>query len=224
MLIEVFRTLCTLYAMTQRRRLALLCASSRGQNGAGLTAWAEERLKALQLLGTIDPSIKIFTIDITKPPFPLGPLVDDYLPAGIKNSEEYPSAGVRAWSRLIASLSALIILTPEYNGCYTGELKNCMDHIYNEWRDLPVAIVSYAVYGGKRAGFLLRQALEGVHANVVSQGEVEISLPIEYIAGSKRVGKVEQGEKGDLFLREYEDIVDSVGERLADEALCFDRF
>lgn len=206
--------------MTQRRRLALLCASSRGQNGSGLTAWAEARLKKLQEQGTIDPSFHIFTIDMSKPPFPLGPLVGDYMPAGIKDSSEYPSAEVRAWSRLISSLSGLIIITPEYNGCYTGEMKNCLDHIYNEWRDLPVAIVSYAVYGGQRAGTLLRQALEGLHANIVSQGEVEISLPIEYIAGSRRVGKIDENHKGDTFLKAYGVILDSVGERLADEAFA----
>lgn len=208
--------------MTQRRRLALLCASARGQNGTGLTAWVEKRLKTLQNLGIIDSSFYIFTIDIAKPPLPLGPLIGDYLPAAIHDSREYPSPGVRAWSRLVASLSGLIILTPEYNGCYTGELKNCLDHLYNEWRDLPVAIISYAVFGGKRAGVLLRQALEGVHAKVVSQGEVEISLPIAYVAGPKRVGKTDEDNEGDLFLREYESIVDSVAERLAGEAfLCF---
>lgn len=210
--------------MTQRRRIALLCASCRGQNGAGLTAWAEARLKALQSLGTIDSSFCIFTIDLTKPPFPLGPLVGDYLPAGIKDSSEYPSKNVQAWSRLVTSLSGLIILTPEYNGCYTGELKTALDHLYNEWRDLPVAVISYAVYGGQRAGKLLRQALEGVHANIVSQGEVEISLPIEYVAGSRRVGKTDSHGDEDAFLRAYEAILDSVGERLADEAYVCDRW
>lgn len=209
--------------MTQRCRLALLCASSRGQNGAGLTTWAEARLKALQQEGLIDHSFYIFTIDINKWPLPLGPLVEDILPAGVKDSTEYPSPNVQAWSRLVASLSGLIILTPEYNGCYTGELKKCMDHIYNEWKDLPVAIISYAVFGGKRAGSLLKQALEGVHAHVVSQGDVEISLPIEYIAGYKRVGKADKDGEGDVFLQAYEGILDAVGVLLADEAFIRNR-
>lgn len=179
-------------------------------------------MKALQEVGTIDPSFHVFTVDLSKPPFPLGPLIGDYLPAGIKDSSEYPSANVRAWSRFVSSLSGLIIVTPEYNGCYTGEMKNCLDHIYNEWRGLP-AIVSYAVYGGKRAGTLLSQALEGLHADIVSQGEVEISLPIEYIAGDRRVGKVDS-EIEDAFLRAYAGIMDSVAERLADEAFSCGRY
>jgi NAD(P)H-dependent FMN reductase len=207
--------------MTQRHRIGLLCASFRGQNGKGLTEWCLAQLHALQDVSIIESSIEFFIIDIKKAPFPLGPLIDDILPAGIHRSSDYPSAKVRLWSRLVISLSGLVIITPEYNGCYTGELKNALDHIYNEWAGLPVAIISYAVYGGKRAGSLLADALEGLHANIVSQGEIEISLPMEYIAGDRRVGRADQGE--DTFLHVYESKMIEVGEKLAAEAVICGR-
>lgn len=59
--------------------------------------------------------------------------------------------------RVIADADAFIVVTPEYNHSFTGELKLVIDAFSEEWRDKPVAFVSYGgISGGLRAVEQLR--------------------------------------------------------------------
>ncbi|NMA77383.1 MAG: NAD(P)H-dependent oxidoreductase [Actinomycetales bacterium] len=49
----------------------------------------------------------------------------------------------RAWGERIDALDALVILTPQYNGSYPGNLKNAIDFLYQEWSELPTLLIGY---------------------------------------------------------------------------------
>lgn len=57
-----------------------------------------------------------------------------------------------AWAEKISRASGLIIVAPEYNHGYPGELKLLLDSLYEEYRDLPVGLcgVSAGPVGGAR--------------------------------------------------------------------------
>jgi NAD(P)H-dependent FMN reductase len=202
---------------SQKRVIGLLCGTTRSKNnGSGITAYLQSRLEHLKSRGSS-------VIDISQAPFPLGPVTDERIPAIISNSEDYTSDAVREWSKLARSLSGLVIISPQYYWGYPGELKNCFDHLFNEWKDLPVAIVTYGGHGGGKAGLQLRQVLEGgLHVKLVSQGELEITLPKSYITGPEHVNYGSDGREVG-FLHAYQETADSVLSRLIEEASKFHR-
>lgn len=53
------------------------------------------------------------------------------------------SAHAISWGERIDALDALVILTPQYNGSYPGNLKNAIDFLYEEWSELPTILVGY---------------------------------------------------------------------------------
>lgn len=52
------------------------------------------------------------------------------------------------WAARIDALDALVITTPEYNGSYPAILKNAIDYLSAEVKDLPVVIVGYGWSAG----------------------------------------------------------------------------
>lgn len=135
-------------------------------------------------------------------------------PTTIRDCTTYPSPQVAEESRQVRSLSGLIIVLPQYNWGYPGELKNCFGHISHER--------TYGGHGGGKAGAQLRQVLErGMEFQAVSQGELEISLPREYMAGTQRVK--ESGVHEAVFLKLYESMVERVWTALVTQALSFRR-
>ena len=100
-------------------------------------------------------------------PFEVVDLKDWPLP--MDDESGVPAAGVyafehtRAWSRKIVGARAFIFVTPQYNWGYPAPLKNALDHLYAEWGDKPVMIVTYGGHGGARCGEQLRQVCEGLH-------------------------------------------------------------
>lgn len=68
-------------------------------------------------------------------------------------------------SHRIATSDAFIVVTPEYNHSYPGELKVFIDRFREEWQAKPVAFVSYGgVSGGLRAVEHLRGVFAELHA------------------------------------------------------------
>ncbi|PWH05551.1 NADPH-dependent oxidoreductase [Brachybacterium endophyticum] len=94
----------------------------------------------------------------------------------------------RSWGERIGSLDAAVILTPQYNGAYTGALKNAVDFLYNEWSGLPLLLVGY---GWGEAGEVLPM-LESLMTRVGSEVVDTIGL------GFREDLSVE----GELFVRE----------------------
>jgi len=67
----------------------------------------------------------------------------------------------KPWRELMTRADGLVIVSPEYNHGYPGELKILLDSAYNEYAGKPVAIcgVSNGVFGGSRMIENLRTAL-----------------------------------------------------------------
>jgi NAD(P)H-dependent FMN reductase len=55
----------------------------------------------------------------------------------------------RRWADRIASLDGFVVVTPEYNHGYPGQLKNALDAVYGPWNHKAITFVSY---GGFAAG------------------------------------------------------------------------
>jgi NAD(P)H-dependent FMN reductase len=71
------------------------------------------------------------------------------------SGEIAPEAG--DWAAKIAPADGYVLVTPEYNRGYPGELKNALDHLYRQWNRKAVGIVSYGgMAGGARAAEQLR--------------------------------------------------------------------
>lgn len=214
---------------TPTKTIGILNGSFRkGGNNAGIAAWIASRFKHVEESQTSSSEITLHTIDTNTHPFPLGPVVDPIIPMTIKSSSDYPSSKVSEWSRLVKSFSGLIVISPQYNWGYPGELKNALDNIYHEWNDSPVVIITYGGHGGGKAGLQLRQVMQGgLHVKLVSQGDLEITLPREYIAGESRVSCGNDGHNDwkikDDFLSKYEETADEVINKLIKEVLDGER-
>lgn len=74
----------------------------------------------------------------------------------------------RAWSERIDALDALVILTPQYNGSYPGNLKNAIDFLYEEWSELPTILVGYGWGDAGEVLPLLEALMTRLGADVVS--------------------------------------------------------
>ena len=98
--------------------------------------------------------------------------------------DPYEQPHTRAWSDKVAASDAFVIVTPQYNGGIPASLKNAMDHLYKEWADKPVLIVSYGGHGGAKTGMQLRELCEGLKMRPVATMPA-LTLPKEAIGGGK---------------------------------------
>ncbi len=73
------------------------------------------------------------------------------------------------WAQVIKKANGLIIISPEYNHGYPGELKLLLDSLYEEYLDLPVGIcgVSDGAVGGARMAIALEPVLIELGTRVV---------------------------------------------------------
>jgi NAD(P)H-dependent FMN reductase len=74
-------------------------------------------------------------------------------------NRQYKDPMVQKWSAKIDEADCYIIVTPEYNHGYPGNLKNAMDSIFPEWVKKPVGFVGYGSVGGARAIEQLREVV-----------------------------------------------------------------
>ncbi len=110
------------------------------------------------------------------------PLPMDDEPDVPAHGKPYKQAHTRAWSDKVAGSDAFIIVTPQYNWGYPASLKNAIDHLYKEWNDKPLMIVSYGGQGGTKAALQLRLVAESLKMRVVAV-EPALTLPKETIGG-----------------------------------------
>ena len=89
--------------------------------------------------------------------------VRDYRLPATDNSEESEQA--KRWGERAEKADGFIIITPEYNHGYPGELKMFLDMIYDQYARKPVAIcgVSDGVLGGARMAEQLKLVLLEFH-------------------------------------------------------------
>lgn len=205
-------------------KIAIIPGSARVPgNCKGIVAWVTQLMS--DRLGGQDgnpPEIyfTIMALDVTSPPYPLGPLVDGTLmPAQIRDSAKYRSPAIQEWSTFISSCDGFVIVTPQHNWGIPGELKSSLDHLYWEWRDKPVMFVTYGGHGGSRCAAQLKDVLGGGLKMHVLSRSVQITLPSDYITGDQRVP--EDGPIPD-FLQGYApsvlDAIDELKQSLTDKS------
>ncbi len=121
-------------------KIAVIMGSTRdGRFGDKPMAWVRQKLSARQ---DIDTEI----IDLRDHPLPQ---FDQAPPA--RTLRNYPTKEVAALGQRIDRSDGFIILTPEYNHGYSGDLKNAMDHTFVEWQRKPISFVGWGNVGGARA-------------------------------------------------------------------------
>lgn len=95
--------------------------------------------------------------------------VRDYLLAYTHRWKVTPE--MEAYRNKILEADALVIVAPEYNGSYPGELKILLDTIYDEYEGLPLGIATVSsVTGGVRLLMELRTA--AVNYRMLPVGQV----------------------------------------------------
>src|SRR5258707_14669045 len=106
--------------------------------------------------------------------YALGPYASELMPGKAETS--YTDETARRWSERVHAIDGFVVVTPEYNHGYPGQLKNAIDHVFVGWWYKPIAFVSY---GGNAAGARAVEQLRQVAIEVrmvPGRGEVNIGL------------------------------------------------
>ncbi|KAE8351309.1 flavo protein-like protein [Aspergillus coremiiformis] len=132
------------------------------------------------------------------------------IPSQIHSSGQYLHPHTQRWSEEIASHSAFVFVTPQYNWGYPASVKNAIDYLYHEWKGKPAMIVSYGGHGGGKAAEQLKQVLHGVRMRPVER-TVGLTFP------NKETLKIAaEGRELDLSFweRERREVVEVFGEMI----------
>ena len=111
---------------------------------------------------------------------------------------------------IVGSSDALIIVSPEYNHSFPGELKMMIDMVYRDFQDKPIGIVgvSSGSLGGARMAEQLRTVITGMGA-----------IPIRYVLYFRNVRDSidEDGmPKEDSYMGDFETFIGEL-ERVAEK-------
>ncbi len=68
----------------------------------------------------------------------------------------------RAWSAKVDGADGFVLVSQQHNWGYLAALKNALDHLYAEWSEKPLVIVTYSGHGGDKCAEQLRQVAEGL--------------------------------------------------------------
>ncbi len=153
-------------SLNEKVRIGIVLASVRqGRRGEGFARWIRELVEARA-------GVEVVWLDLRE--HAIGPYLHEQMPAAMEKS--YTDPVLRAWSETIHALDGYVLVTPEYNHSFPGQLKNALDHVQQGWWYKPVGFVSY---GGPAGGARAVGQLRGVAAElrmVTVRGEVTLSL------------------------------------------------
>ncbi|MHC1479474.1 NADPH-dependent FMN reductase [Frateuria aurantia] len=150
----MYRTCIWVAVVSQKKVLFIMGSTRAGRNCPRITAW-------VRAVGSSQRELAGETIDLADWILPM----DDE--PGIPALGAYAQAHTRAWSEKIKAADAVVLVTPQFNWGYPAVLKNAIDHLYHEWRDKPVLIVTYGGHAGGRCASQLRQVAAGLKMRVV---------------------------------------------------------
>ena len=69
-----------------------------------------------------------------------------------------PESLEQRWADEVGARDGFVVVTPEYNHGYPGQLKHALDHVYSAWNHKPVAFLTYGgLSGGARVAVQLRE-------------------------------------------------------------------
>lgn len=130
--------------------LGVVLASLRPQRrGEAFARWALDKVAGKEGVSAELVDLRDWPI----PPF-------EHPATAVVAEKSYPEGSLAArWAQKIASLDGFVIVTPEYNQGYPGQLKNALDQINAPWNYKPVAFVGY---GGSASGSRAVQQLRQV--------------------------------------------------------------
>ena len=96
------------------------------------------------------------------------------------------------WKEIMKAADALVIVTPEYNRGYPGELKLLLDSALKEYKKKPVAVcgVSDGLYGGARVVELMKPSL--THMGLVPISRVVLVNNVDTLFDE--TGKIKEAE------------------------------
>src|ERR1700722_18895028 len=147
-------------------RIGGIIASTRqGRRGEKYATWIHE-------LVAQRPGVETELLDLRE--YRLPPYEHTEMPPSVEKA--YPDETARRWSEKIHALDGYVVVTPEYNHGYPGQLKNAIDHVHTGWWYKPVGFVSYGgTANGARAVEQLRNVAVEVRM-VPVRGEVNLRL------------------------------------------------
>jgi NAD(P)H-dependent FMN reductase len=159
--------------MSKSRILVVLASTRQGRYGDKPAHWITGRLAAHDQLDAELIDLR----DWRLPPFDR-----PVAPARVTDGD-YGNEVANRWGQTIAAADGFVVVTPEYNHGYPGELKNAMDWIFREWNKKPIGFVGYGNAGGARAIEQLRQVAVELEMAPIRRA---VHLPIEvYLATMK---------------------------------------
>jgi NAD(P)H-dependent FMN reductase len=121
-------------------QLGVILASVReGRRGEAFANW-------ILALVSARPDVKAELLDLKEWALPAYAL---RLPPVVAEKSYADGSLSKRWAEKVASLDGFVVVTPEYNHGYPGQLKDALDDVYAPWNHKPVAFVSY---GGGAAG------------------------------------------------------------------------
>ncbi len=147
-------------------RIGVIVASTRnGRRGERFASWVHRLLKERA-------GVEVELLDLRD--YCIGAYAHEEMPPKVERT--YADETARTWSDKIHGLDGYVIVTPEYNHGYPGNLKNAIDHVHTGWWYKPVAFVSY---GGNASGARAVEQLRNVAVEVRMvpvRGEVNLRL------------------------------------------------
>ena len=153
--------------------IGIILGSTRPhRNGEQVAVWVQERASR-RTDATFD------LVDLLDYPLPH---LDEPMPAAYGG---YVHAHTRVWSEKIAGYDGFVLVTPEYNHSTSAVLKNALDHLYVEWNNKSVGLVSYGGTGGVRAAEHLRLVCGAMQMADVCQ-QVAVPMATEFVDGYTR--------------------------------------
>src|SRR5207237_2434607 len=119
-------------------KIAIILGSTRpGRNGEAVAKWVYEFAKKRSDAEFELVDIKDFNL----------PLLDEPVPPSMG---QYSKPHTKVWAAKIGSFDGYVFVTPEYNHCISGALKNAIDFLFAELNNKADGFVRYRWFGGVR--------------------------------------------------------------------------
>lgn len=144
----------------------ILASVREGRRGEAFAAWL---LELAQARTDLEPEL----VDLRDWPLP----AYSYAVRALAAETHYAAGSLQArWAELVRRFDGFVIVSPEYNRGYPGQLKNALDTLYQAWNHKPVAFLTYGGFAaGARAAEQLAQVARELKL-VALRDEVNLSL------------------------------------------------
>ncbi|WNJ16482.1 NAD(P)H-dependent oxidoreductase [Pontibacter sp. G13] len=85
--------------------------------------------------------------------------------------QDPPTPVLASFSQVLKSADALLFISPEYHGSYSGVLKNAVDHFWGEFKQKPIGVVATGSgrFGGINASTEMQQLVLSIGAYPIPQ-------------------------------------------------------